>query len=391
MKVIFVTEARFTTDKNGDIFGDTSFNQELWKRYLTVFSHIYIMARVKYDEKFIGNKANLSSGKNVTFIQLPYFIGPIQYLKVKSKLNIVIKENVDALDAKYICRVPGNISNIVIKYLLKNNIPYGVEVVGDPWDVFAPGTIKHPLRRFFRWKGYLDLKKNVKNAAAVLYVTKEALQKRYPISPNTFNISSSDVKINDGLIADRPKKHRNKDEYQLLSIGSLAQMYKSPDIVIKTIKRLNDNHINCKLIWLGDGVFRIQMEQLCQELNISHKIEFKGNVSTDEVKRHLEKSDIFILASRIEGLPRAIIEAMSIGLPCVGTNVGGIPELISAEVLVPKNNEIALFEKIKKLIHEPDFYNQQAILNLNNAHLYKESVLTSKRNEFYNFLSNLNQ
>lgn len=391
MNVIFVTEARFLKDKNGNIFGDTSFNQELWKRYLNVFTHVYVMARVQHDNKFIGNNTNLSSGNNVTFIELPYFIGPIQYLKVKSKLNIVIKESVDALDAKYICRVPGNISNVVIKHLLKNNIPYGVEVVGDPWDVFAPGTIKHPLRRFFRWKGYLDLKKNVKNAAAVLYVTKEALQKRYPISPNTFNISSSDVKINDGLIADYPKKHRNKDEYQLLSIGSLEQMYKSPDIVIKAIKKLNDNHINCKLTWLGDGVFRKEMEVLCQELDISNKVEFKGNVSAAEVISNLEKSDIFILASRTEGLPRAIIEAMSIGLPCVGTNVGGIPELISAVALVPKNNQIALFEKIKKLIHEPDFYNQQAILNLDNAHLYKESVLTSKRNEFYNFLSNLNQ
>ena len=391
MKLIFVTEARFTKDKNGDIFGDTSFNQDLWKRYLSVFNHVYIMARVQFDEKFIGNNANLSSGKNVTFIELPYFIGPLQYLKVKSKLNKVIKKNVDALDAKYICRVPGTIGNVVIKYLLKNNIPYGVEVVGDPWDVFAPGTIKHPLRMYFRWKGYFDLKKNVKNAAAVLYVTKEVLQKRYPVNQIAFKTSASNVKINDGLVADHPKKHKNKVEYQLLSIGSLEQMYKSPDIVIKAVKLLNDNHINCKLTWLGDGVFRKEMEVLCQELDISHKVEFKGNVSAAEVISNLEKSDIFILASRTEGLPRAIIEAMSIGLPCVGTNVGGIPELISAEALVPKNNEIALFEKIKKLTDEPDFYNEQAQVNLNNAHLYKESVLTTKRNEFYNFLSNLNQ
>ena len=391
MKLIFVTEARFTRDKNGKVFGDTSFNKDLWSRYLTVFSHVYVMARVKYDEKYIGTETNLSSAEKVTFIELPYFIGPFQYLKVKSKLIKKIKENIDLPDVKYLCRVPGNISNLVIKNLISNNISYGVEVVGDPWDVFAPGTIKHPLRSYFRWKGYYDLKYNIKNAAAVLYVTKEALQKRYPVNEKIFTTSASNVKIKDNLIVTFPKTHSYNEEIKLLSIGSLEQMYKSPDVVIKTVKKLNDNGVNCRLTWLGDGLFRTQMEELSQELEISHKIEFKGNVSADDVRINLEESDIFILASRTEGLPRAIIEAMSLGLPCIGTNVGGIPELLTSEVLVRKNNENALFEKIKKLIHEPDFYNQQAKINLNNVHLYKESILRSKRNEFYNFLSNIDK
>lgn len=389
MKLIFVTEARFTRDKNGKVFGDTSFNKDLWSRYLNIFSHIYIMARVQYDEKFIGNETNLSSAEKVTFIELPYFIGPFQYLKVKSKLIKKIKENIDLPDVKYLCRVPGNISNLVIKNLISNNISYGVEVVGDPWDVFAPGTIKHPLRSYFKWKGYYDLKYNIKNAAAVLYVTKEALQKRYPVNEKIFTTSASNVKIKDNLIVTSPKRHSNKEEIKLLSIGSLEQMYKSPDVVIKTIKKLNDNGVNCKLTWLGDGLFRTQMEELSQELEISHKIEFKGNVSADDVRINLEESDVFILASRTEGLPRAIIEAMSLGLPCIGTNVGGIPELLSKVVLVPKNNENALFDTIKKLIKEPNFYNEQAKINLNNAHLYKESILLKKRNQFYEFLANL--
>jgi glycosyltransferase involved in cell wall biosynthesis len=389
MKLIFVTEARFTKDKNGNVYGDTSFNKNLWSRYLAVFSHIYIMARVKYDEKFIGKESNLSSVEKVTFIELPYFVGPIQYLKVKRKLKKKIKENIETLEAKYLCRVPGNISNLVIKNLINKNIPYGVEVVGDPWEVFAPGTIKHPLRIYFRWKGYLDLKYNIKNANAVLYVTIGALQKRYPFRKDVFNTNASNVKIKDEFIANLPKKHFNKEEYKLLSIGSLEQMYKSPDVVIKTIKRLNDNGVNCNLTWLGDGFFKAQMELLCKKLEISHKVEFKGNVSADEVRKYLTESDVFVLASRTEGLPRAIIEAMSIGLPCVGTNVGGIPELISKDVLVPKNDEKALFKVIKKTLSEPDFYNEQAKINLQNVHLYKESVLTQKRNQFYKFLSNL--
>ncbi len=80
---------------------------------------------------------------------------------------------------------------------------------------------------------------------------------------------------------------------------------------------------------------------------------------------------------------------MSLGLPCIGTNAGGIPELLSKVVIVPKNNENALFDTIKKLIKEPNLYNEQAKINLNNAHLYKESILLKKRNQFYEFLANL--
>lgn len=389
MNLIFVTEARFIKDKNGKVFGDTSFNKDLWDRYLTVFSHVYIMARVETNADFIGQESNLSSTEKATFIELPYFIGPTQYLKVKKKLISVIKENIETLEANYLCRIPGNISNLVIKNLIHKNIPFGVEVVGDPWEVFAPGTIKHPFRTYFRWKGFFDLKDNIKKASAVLYVTKDALQKRYPAAKKAFKTSASNVKIKDNLIVNHPKEHLKKEEYKLISIGSLEQMYKAPDIVLKSIKNLNDNNINCKLIWLGEGVFREQMESLCKELNISHKVEFKGNVSAEDVRKYLDESDIFVLASRTEGLPRAIIEAMSLGLPCVGTNVGGIPELLDKEVLVPKNNEIALFNKIKKLVNEPAFYNEQAKINLTNAHLYKESVLIEKRNQFYSFLSKL--
>lgn len=391
MKIVFVTEARFIKDKHGNIYGDTSFNKILWDRYLAVFSHVYIMARVKYDEEFIGKESNLSSAEKVTFIELPYFVGPFQYLKVKSKLTTLITEKIETLEAKYLCRVPGNISNLVIKNLINKNIHYGVEVVGDPWEVFAPGTIKHPLRSYLRWKGYFDLKFNVQKAKAVLYVTKETLQKRYPSGKGVFSTNASNVKIKDEYIAKYPKQHLFKEEYKLLSIGSLEQMYKSPDVLIKTIKKLNDNGVNCRLIWLGDGVFRTQMEFLCKKINISHKVEFKGNVNAGQVRKYLAESDVFILASRTEGLPRAIVEAMSSGLPCIGTNVGGIPEILNEEVLVPKNNSKALFEKIRKIITVPDFYNEQAKINLENAHLYKESVLKSKRNTFYNFLSNLDK
>ncbi len=389
MKVVFVTEARFTKNENAEYYGNVAFNRDLWARYLESFSEIIVMARVKFDADFVEHTSKLSSGKNISFIDLPYYIGPFQYLLNLSRLKAKIKQTVHNLNAVFICRVPGNISDLTIKYLIKENKEFGLEVVGDPWDVFASGSIQHPLRTYFRRKSYNSLKYNVQNATAVLYVTNKTLQERYPASPNTFQISASNVKITDDLIADHPKIHSFKKEYQLISIGSLDQMYKAPDILIKATKKLRDEGLMCNLLWLGDGKFKNDMEMLAKELSIESQITFAGNVSKEQVQLYLEKSDLFVLASRTEGLPRAVIEAMAIGLPCIGTDVGGIPELLSKEVLVQKNDVNALVTKIASLIRNPDFYNTQAKLNVNEAHNYKEEVLTNRRKKFYQHLINL--
>ena len=387
MKLVFVTEARFIKDAKGNFYCESSFNFELWERYLTAFSQVIVMARTQFVANYIGSENHISSGPRVSFIEIPYFIGPLQYLKKRKKINAKIKESVENINAVFICRIPGTIGNLAINYLNLKKKYFGVEIVGDPWDVFSPGSVKHWLRFYFRWKGYFNLKRNVAKASAALYVTENALQKRYPVSLNVYQTAASNVKIKDVLI--KAKEHILKEQYTLISVGSLEQMYKSPDIVLRAIKTLNDEGISCKLIWLGDGIYKIQMQKLAKELGISEYVNFRGNVSVNEVRKHLLASDIFILASSTEGLPRAVIEAMAVGLPCIGTKVGGIPELLEKEVLIPKNNARALVEKIKNLIVEPTFYNQQASRNLLNAQKYTESVLTEKRAAFYNYLINL--
>jgi glycosyltransferase involved in cell wall biosynthesis len=389
MELIFVTEARFVKNRLGEYYADSSFNYELWNRYLESFSKIAIMARVKRDDDFTANSSLLSSGKNVSFIELPYYIGPLLYFLNLRKLKKVIKQTINKSNAIFICRVPGNIGDLAIKCLINKKKNYGLEVVGDPWDVFARGSIKHPLRSYFRKISYNSLIYNVKNASAVLYVTNETLQKKYPVRSNTFEISASNVNIEDSSIAVVPKSHSFKNEYQIISIGSLAQMYKSPDILINSIRILKNKGINCNLTWLGGGDFKEDMEFFAKELKMDNHITFVGNVDKIKVREYLIQSDIFVLASRTEGLPRAIIEAMSVGLPCVATTVGGIPELLNNAVLVPKDNAEAIAEKIKKLIEIPEFYNEQASLNLMRSHNYKNSVLRDKRKQFYQYLINL--
>ena len=183
MVLFFATEARFIKNKQGIVYAvDKSFSYDLWLRYLGSFSEVHVIARVYYDPDFEGYNNTIASGNNVFFKELPYYIGWFGFIKNFFSLKLAIKKCLIGADGVFICRIPGIVGSLIINRLKILNKEFGVEVVGDPWEVMGSGGVKIPFRKFIRYKFYIDLKNQVKNASAVLYVTREALQKRYPSS-----------------------------------------------------------------------------------------------------------------------------------------------------------------------------------------------------------------
>ena len=383
MNLIFITEARFYITHNGNYYADDmSYNNFLWNRYLKEFNEVYVVARVfnstaVFDESFRVD--------NVRFLPLPAFEDIISfgknYFSIKKKMNIYINKN-----SAIIIRGGGALGYTSSRICKKKNLFYGIEVIGDPYEVFAPGVIKHPLRIVLRYFFTYIQKKVVKGAVAGIYVTRNALQKRYPTSEKAFVSYASDVFLDDANPILEPKKLEAFKEINLISIGSLDQMYKSPDILIQAIKILVSKGINVKLTWLGKGKYQKDMEDLTRNLEIEDRVKFTGSVSSSEVTKYLDDSDIFLLVSRTEGLPRAMVEAMSRGLPCIGTNVGGIPELLDKEVLVNTEDAIEIANKVELLINDLEFAKNQASRNLTVSKEYNFDVLNKKRKQFYRYL-----
>jgi len=201
---------------------------------------------------------------------------------------------------------------------------------------------------------------------------------------DAFVTNASDVVINDDIQAVTPKVlTKKKDTVKLLCTGALAQMYKAPDVVLKAIRILRDNGYPVFLKWLGGGFYLEKMRTLSRSFGVSDYVDFVGSVQRSEVISSLSGADIFVMASRTEGMPRALIEAMAQGLPCIGTRVGGIPELLEQSVLIPKDSPEALATKVQEMIDNPDFANEQATRNLLVAQTYREDILQAKRIEFY--------
>lgn len=390
MKLYLFTEARFEVDLNNNIYSiDGNFNTELWKRYLKSFSKLIVVARINHKNEIIENNNRLASYENVEFIKLPHYIGLLQFLKKRKEIRRILSSIISMGNA-YICRIPGLIGTEASHFLIKNKIPYGIEVVGDPWDVFSKGSINHPLRLVLRIKGYLDLKRIAKHANASLYVTESFLQKRYPNTNGIYTVWASDVNIASTSYSKNYTFNPNTT-INIISIGSLEQMYKSPDVVVKSLSILRKKNVKFQFTWLGDGVFREKLIKMVKDYQLEDCVSFIGNVSKEKVNEYLITSHIFVLASKTEGLPRAMIEAMSLGLPCIGTKVGGIPELIDNEFLVKKNCPEEIANKIIQLIEDSITYNNQSLTNLDKSKKYLNTALDKKRTDFYNNLIIISQ
>jgi glycosyltransferase involved in cell wall biosynthesis len=113
-------------------------------------------------------------------------------------------------------------------------------------------------------------------------------------------------------------------------------------------------------------------------------VQFLGRLPAGkDIFDQFDMADIFVLASRTEGLPRAMVEAMARGLPCIGSNVGGIPELLASEDLVPPGDVETLAVKITSLIRNPDTLMKMMHRNLQAVRNYRADELNWRRIEFY--------
>lgn len=136
---------------------------------------------------------------------------------------------------------------------------------------------------------------------------------------------------------------------EIVFVGRLVKS-KGVDFLIRAFSKLKKN--NWKLIIVGDGPQKKSLESLVLNLNMNHKIIFKGNQK--EVSSYYKRARIFAFPSLTEGFPNALLEAMSYGLACVSFDcVSGPSEIIQDGIngfLVENGNELALVEKLNLLI-----------------------------------------
>jgi glycosyltransferase involved in cell wall biosynthesis len=174
---------------------------------------------------------------------------------------------------------------------------------------------------------------------------------------------------------------------RLICVGTLQEPYKGQDVLIRAVAACVKMGDDVVLRLVGDGKTRPVLEKLAEGLSIRRRCDFRGEVNgLGAVVRELDDADVFVLPSRQEGVPRAMIEAMARGLPCIGTTVGGIPELLPPEDMVPPNDVAALARKIHDVTNSPERCQRMSSRNLETAQEYTEENLRERREHFYRYV-----
>ena len=112
---------------------------------------------------------------------------------------------------------------------------------------------------------------------------------------------------------------------QIITITRLSQE-KGLDILLKAWTEVIREEKNLKLLIVGSGSLEPELKTLSRSLGIAKSVDFVGSVQNPP--NYLKESDLFVLSSRSEGMSNALLEAMSYGIPCIATRVGGNSELL---------------------------------------------------------------
>jgi glycosyltransferase involved in cell wall biosynthesis len=163
-------------------------------------------------------------------------------------------------------------------------------------------------------------------------------------------------------------------------VGRLEPV-KGCSLFIKSIPEVAESYLDSYFVVVGDGTERKSLESLVRELGIENRVYFCG--FRDDPTNVFQSLDLFVLPSLNEGIPLAMLEAMSNEVPVVATSVGGIPEVIKDKVnglLVPSQNVDALAESMLEALNNSNetakrvIEAQKTILNEFNVQKWIEKI-----------------
>ena len=386
MNVLVTTEARFDRTPDGACWTQTVFDRSFWSRYLDVFDGVRVLARVRHVPQPPSGWRRVD-GERIIIVPVPYYHGALQYLARRHRVVAAVRTAAAKADA-VVLRVPAVFAPMLHSQLIGERRPYAVEVVGDPEQIFAPGAIAHPLRPVVRRLLARQQRIQCLGAAAAGYVTRGVLQRIYPPAATALSTNYSSIELDPAAFASEPRTTSGASGApRIVAVGSLEQLYKGPDVLIEAVSRLLARGVDVCMVWLGDGALRRMLEHKVSALRLERRIRFAGELLPGgPVRDELDRADLFVMTSRSEGLPRAMIEAMARALPCIGTHVGGIPELLTPEDMVAPGDPAALAEAIARVLGDPARMARMSARNLERAAEYRADVLRARRIALYLYL-----
>ncbi len=167
-------------------------------------------------------------------------------------------------------------------------------------------------------------------------------------------------------------------------LGRLAYS-KGIDLIFKAVTQLRSDGFAIQIILCGSGPEEPELRKLSEELKISELINWRGAVPHSQAPAELSQFDVLVLPSRStpgwkEQFGHVLIEAMSMGIPVIGSSSGEIPNVIGRlDLVFPEEDYLSLANLLKRLIDEADWRKDAGHYGIARvAHLYSHEQIASR-------------
>ncbi len=285
------------------------------------------------------------------------------------KLKFLFKEKKNAILMKIIKKFIKYLSpKLLYKLIVKER--YDIEIAfleGIPTKIIAgsnSSSLKiawvHTNLKKYNWvknlyKDMVEMENQYNNFNRIVFVSKDSKDSFEDMFNVSSNLSVVLNPIDSNEIALKSIENIQKDnEITICSVGRLSYE-KGYDRLIRAHAKLVKEGFSHKVVIVGDGMLRTQLEGLAKGLGVQNSVEFKGFQSNPY--KFMKNSDVFINCSRTEGFALVVGEAILLDLPVICTDSGGPREIIEDGKygLLVENSEEGIYMGLKKFLKDAEF------------------------------------
>lgn len=372
---------------NGSLYAKSQEEYDLFRRYIRVFETIRLVARCSIVEQLKPTFVPIED-KRIEVITIPMFRGPIQFLKNFISINKCIKGVLSDVDAG-VLRLPSIMGSYIGYSMIRNHLPFVTENLYDSQDGYRSSK---SLSEKVLWRIMDYFQRHLcYKADGVSCVTEFYMQRRYFTKKNNgFTSHYSTLALHPSFYTHERKYPSQKKSFSIIHIANpvVTGGRKGHEQMIQMLQKVNAKGLNVEIFFIGGGPENEidKLKAIADSYGVLQKVHFLGYLSKTEIHHYLIESDLYVMPTKAEGLPRVVIEAMSVGLPCVSSRVSGLPELLLDHFLTEYYDVETMAGLVVELLSTPELYEKTSMENFEKSKKYEASILESRRDDFYNKL-----
>jgi glycosyltransferase involved in cell wall biosynthesis len=381
MKLVFAHDHRFIP-VDGLVYSESNSPLVMLEPCFPSFAQIHVLGRQGQMPmaKTVAD-LDLVSRDPISFSLLPNLSSVGAQLRVRRQVMTAARECIEAADA-VVARLPSELGLVAARVARALGKPLAVEIVGCAWGA---------MWDYGNWQGkcyapilWHRVRSAVKEANFALYVTRRFLQARYPNPGQTMACSDVNLAIQHRATLDRRLDRIATHEGVLVLglIGSLRTRHKGIQTVLKALPGIRQRLPGVRFRVLGEGDPEPWRREARRQ-GVADITSFEGVLKPDAAMAWLDQIDLYLQPSLQEGLPRALIEAMSRGCPAIGSKTGGIPELLDETCMITPGSVTELAQLVVQFASSPDLLNAQAARNWLKASAFSPEILSPTRAAFW--------